>query len=144
MTQTHEANDWTACSAPVSETNAPCPSCPWRREANPSGENIPGFNLEQMRRLENTVSADGNDGFFPIMACHASEEGSDSPCFGYVIQEGHNNINVRLLATQNRSVHTAMTVPSTWDLYDSYAEMREAIEAAQDGQNPESGDSYSD
>ena len=113
----------------------PCGSCPWRLQSDPSGDSIPGYDIDMMRDLENTVSPDGQDGWFPIMACHASDEGDEEPCIGYVAQEGHQNIAVRLLAYRDSSIAAVMHQPNQWDLHADYQAMSEAMEAASQEQS---------
>lgn len=81
-------------------TNAPCVTCPWRRSSTVGGFDIPGFKIDKMRRLVNTVGDE--DAFRPIMACHYSEEGCDRHCIGYVAVEGYSNLAVRLAAIEGK------------------------------------------
>jgi hypothetical protein len=60
------------------------------------GADIPGFSIEMMRNLRNTVGE--GDGMRTIMACHYSPVGKESACRGYIAREGRSNIWVRLLA----------------------------------------------
>lgn len=109
----------------------PCPSCPWRREADPTGDDIPGFDLPRARRLVSTVGDD--DWFRPIMACHGSTEGKDTPCVGYLYVEGYRNLAVRMQAIDGCEVSRgALANEPPEGLYESFGEMLEAMEAAAD------------
>lgn len=88
----------TACEYSRTE---PCPTCPWRKSSTVGGFDIPGFDIEKMEGLSNTVG-DGDE-FRPIMACHYSTGAkTDYPCVGYVAVEGWSNLNVRIAAIQGR------------------------------------------
>lgn len=76
----------------------PCVTCPWRKSSTVGGTDIPGFSLELMRRLSNTVGP--GDAFRTIMACHHSKPGKDVACKGYIAREGYSNINARVLAAR--------------------------------------------
>lgn len=77
----------------------PCASCPWRKSSAVGGSDIPGFSIDMMRNLANTVPPKGedSDGFRKVMACHGSSEDRQFPCAGYLHRHGNQNISVRLL-----------------------------------------------
>ncbi len=80
-----------------------------------------------MRGLATTAGP--GDDFRPIMACHHDQD--DSPCRGYVAQEGISNLRVRVLAMTNTLPFWAIRdVCEGLDLYPSYAAMRDAHETA--------------
>jgi hypothetical protein len=64
------------------------------------GADIPGFSIELMRSLSNTVGP--SDAFRPIMACHGSACGAERPCAGYVAVEGWSNLAIRVMAAEKR------------------------------------------
>ena len=107
----------------------PCPSCPWRKTSNPDGSDIPGFDMDKMRGLANTVGH--GDAFRPIMACHGSTEGNDRPCIGYLAQEGWSNLAVRMAAIDGR-VDLAAIAEDTIDidLWPTFHDMLHAWEHA--------------
>ena len=107
----------------------PCPTCPWRKSSPAGGSAIPGFNLDLMRGLSNTVGQ--GDDLRPIMACHYSEPGEETTCIGYAAVEGYSNINVRLLATKGRiDLRGIWEACEGLDLWGSFEEMLEAYEQA--------------
>ena len=109
--------------------NAPCPTCPWRRSSTVGGADIPRFSIDKMRALANTVG-DGDD-FRPVMACHYSPCGAETPCIGYVHVEGYSNLNVRLMIIRGeldlRAIDEAC---EPLDLWPSFDEMLDAYEEA--------------
>jgi hypothetical protein len=108
----------------------PCATCPWRKSSTAGGVDIPGFSIEMMRGLSNTVG-DGDD-FRPVMACHGSACGAEEPCVGYLAVEGWSNITVRLMVMNNRIDLLAIEqAVSDLDLWSSFREMLEAYEEAQ-------------
>ena len=113
----------------IKANHLPCKTCPWRKSSTVGGNDIPGFSIDMMRNLKNTVGND--DAFRTIMACHHSPIGKESACRGYVAIEGNRNINVRILAAQNviqvREIETAC---ATLDLYESFADMLNDYESA--------------
>lgn len=108
----------------------PCPTCPWRKSSTVGGADIPGYSLELMRRLQNTVGH--GDDFRSIMACHYSPPGRETSCKGYIARHGYSNINVRLLASKGvipiREIESACEGLDLWETFD---EMLEAYEDAQ-------------
>lgn len=81
-------------------TLEPCKTCPWRKSSTVGGSDIPGFSLDLMRGLQNTVGE--GDAFRPIMACHYSPCGEERACVGYLAQKGYSNLAVRIGAMQGR------------------------------------------
>lgn len=109
--------------------NQPCPTCPWRKTSTVGGADIPGFNIELMRGLSNTVGR--GDAFRPIMACHYSPCGEEKACAGYVAVEGYRNLSVRILASKGEIEMCAiMDECEGLDLWESFDEMLEAYEYA--------------
>lgn len=110
-------------------STTPCPTCPWRKSSTVGGADIPGFSLEMMRGLANTVG-DGDD-FRPIMACHGSACGAEMICVGYAAIEGYTNLAVRMMALRGE-----VDLPAIWeacellDLWPSFDEMLSAYEEA--------------
>jgi hypothetical protein len=114
------------------DRSLPCLSCPWRRSSTVGGADIPGFQLELMEGLANTVGAD--DAFRPIMACHYSEEGAEFPCVGYLAREGWSNLAVRVLSLQGRvdlpAIEDRCAGLDLWpDFHTMLAAYREAVES---------------
>lgn len=121
-------------------TNVPCVTCPWRRSSTVGGADIPRFDIDMMRGLRNTVG-DGDD-FRPIMACHYSACGAETPCVGYVAQEGWSNLAVRLMALDGRiDIAAVLEACVELDLWPSFAEMLATYEAANAPQ-PSLGEFY--
>ncbi|MFN2591660.1 MAG: DUF6283 family protein [Candidatus Dormibacteria bacterium] len=113
-------------------STSPCKSCPWRRSSTVGGADIPGFNLDLMRGLSNTVGPD--DDFRPIMACHYSPCGAETPCVGYVAQEGVRNLSVRVMAARGRIDFLGIQDACAGvDLWPSFGEMVAAYEEAAEG-----------
>lgn len=111
--------------------NAPCPTCPWRKSSTVGGADIPGFDIEKMRGLSNTVG-DG-DAFRVIMACHGSACGAERPCIGYVAVEGWSNLSVRMMAIRgDLDMNAIDSACAEVDLWPSFAEMLEAYEEVAD------------
>lgn len=110
-------------------SDVPCQTCPWRRSSTVGGADIPAFDLDLMRALANTVG-DG-DALRPIMACHGSACGAETPCIGYVAVEGYSNIAVRLMAAQRRiDLGAIWEACEPLELWPSFHEMLAAYEAA--------------
>jgi Family of unknown function (DUF6283) len=109
--------------------NAPCPTCPWRRSSAVGGADIPGFSIDLMRGLENTVGDE--DAFRPMMACHYSLDGGEKICVGYVAREGWTNLAVRLAAIRGElNVDAIDRECADLDLWPSFGEMLAAYEEA--------------
>lgn len=105
----------------------PCPTCPWRRSSTVGGFDIPGFDIEMMRGLSNTVG-DG-DAIRPIMACHGSACGAERACVGYVAMEGWTNIAVRLAVIRgDLDMNAIAEACAPLDLWPSFGEMLAAYE----------------
>jgi hypothetical protein len=107
--------------------NAPCPTCPWRRDSL-GGVAIPGFDICKARNLACTVGE--GDGFRTVMACHGSGEGSEIPCAGYLAIEGYSNLNVRIMAMDGRiDLQAIDEACADLDLFDNFEDMLDALEA---------------
>lgn len=110
-------------------TTTPCATCPWRKTSTIGGADIPGFSIDMMRGLRNTVGA--GDEFRPIMACHGSACGAERHCVGYVAVEGYSNLAVRLAA-----IFGDVDLEGIWrdcdglDLWPDFETMLAAYEAA--------------
>lgn len=103
----------------------PCPTCPWRRSSTVGGSDIPGFSLDMMRNLSNTVG--NGDAFRPIMACHYSSPGKESVCKGYIAREGYGNLNVRVLAARKViPMRDILSACENIDLWESFHDMLDA------------------
>jgi hypothetical protein len=128
--------DQIAPSCAYSRTE-PCPTCPWRRSSTVGGFDIPGFDIEKMRGLSNTVGH--GDEFRPIMACHYSTfAAEDYPCVGYIAQEGWSNLAVRMAAIEDRIDVRAINYHcEPLDLWPDFASMLAAYEEAIDTREEE-------
>lgn len=110
-------------------SDTPCPTCPWLRSSTVGGSDIPGFSIEMMRGLSNTVGP--GDDFRPIMACHGSACGAERICVGYAAIEGYSNISVRLMAARDElDLRAIWDACDALDLWPSFAEMLAAYEEA--------------
>lgn len=78
-----------------------CETCPWKVDCNPE-EDIPGYSLEQAKKLTTTISDGGTATLTQkeqrIMACHYSVQGRDIPCVGWLHNQLGigNNLGVRM------------------------------------------------
>lgn len=99
----------------------PCATCPWRKSSTVGGADIPGFNIDMMRKLSNTVGE--GDAFRPIMACHYSPVGQEQACVGYIAVEGMSNISVRLFACRGeiplRKIEDDCAGIEMWESFDA-------------------------
>lgn len=110
-------------------STTPCATCPWRKSSTVGGSDIPHFDIDLMRKLSNTVGP--GDDFRPVMACHGSACGAETPCVGYVAVEGWSNIRVRLLAMSDRiDIGGIMDACANLDLWSSFEEMLGVYELA--------------
>jgi len=119
----------------------PCPTCPWRTSSTVGGSDIPLFDIDKMRGLRNTVPGDDNacvvgdpngDAIRPIMACHYSACGAETPCVGYLYRHGWSNIAVRLMSARGAVDLDAIDEQcSKLDLWPDFHTMLDAYEAAQ-------------
>lgn len=108
----------------------PCATCPWRRTSTVGGGDIPGFGIDLMRRLSNTVG--NGDAFRPIMACHGSGVGSETACVGYLAVEGWSNLAVRIMAIEGKiDLRSVAAACEPLDLWPSFYEMLTAYEETQ-------------
>ncbi len=111
----------------------PCSTCPWRKSSAVGGTDIPGFNIDLMRRLQNTVGRE--DDFRPIMACHGSPKGAERPCVGYLARHGYSNLAVRVGIMEGRiDMNAVMDECEDLDLWEDFETMLEAYEEAQSGE----------
>ena len=119
----------------------PCPTCPWRKDSAKGGVEIPGFSMELMHRLANTVPERGSRQVFPrtIMACHQSKTGAEYACAGYIAQEGDTNLTVRLMGQEAIDVEAVQAACGDIELYPSFYDMLDAYEAAAAAAKPEDG-----
>jgi hypothetical protein len=94
------------------------------------GQDIPSFSIELMRGLGNTAGP--VDAFRPIMACHGSACGAETPCVGYVAVEGFTNLNVRMEVLRGRlDLRAIDEACADIEMWSSFDEMLTAYEAAQ-------------
>ena len=107
----------------------PCPTCPWRKSSTVGGADIPGFAINLMRGLADTVGR--GDDFRPIMACHGSACGAETHCVGYIAQEGYSNLAVRMAAIGGQvDLLSISEACDDLDLWPSFDEMLAAYEDA--------------
>lgn len=111
-------------------SNIPCSTCPWRKASTVGGTDIPNFDIDLMRGLSSCVGR--GDDFRKVMACHGSACGAETPCVGYLAQEGWSNLNVRMMAVDGRIDLLAIAdACDGLDLWPSFDEMLAAYEEAQ-------------
>lgn len=97
---------------------APCASCPWRRTATAAG--IPRYDHDRAERLANTCG----DGWRPVMACHGSDDGAETPCWGYLARYGQRNLTVRMsVLFGDYPAEVLDPPPEGWDLHETFNEM---------------------
>lgn len=107
----------------------PCATCPWRKSSTVGGADIPNFDIDLMRRLSNTVGE--GDAFRPVIACHYSACGEETPCLGYVAVEGWSNLAVRVRSIRGQlDIGAVMDASAGIDLWPSFGEMLRAYEDA--------------
>jgi hypothetical protein len=93
------------------------------------GAGIPGFDIDKMRTLRCTVGE--GDAFRPVMACHYSPEGGESPCVGYLAVHGYSNLSVRMMAMRGEvDLPAVVDACELLDLWPSFDEMLDAYESA--------------
>jgi hypothetical protein len=80
-----------------------CEKCPWRKDVDP--HDIPnGYCPAKHAALESTIARGLNIGdTLPMMACHESPVGKETPCVGWMANQlgPGNNIGLRLWAMRN-------------------------------------------
>jgi hypothetical protein len=112
--------------------SVPCRTCPWRRESTVGGADIPAFDIDLMRGLANTVGR--GDDVRPIMACHYSVCGDETPCVGYVVQEGPSNLAVRIMAMRERGDIDWANVQEQCAALDIWPDFHSMLAAYEDAQ----------
>lgn len=91
---------------------------------------IGGFSIATMRNLGDTIGP--GDDFRPIMACHGSAPGAETPCAGYLVVEGWSNLAVRMGVIEGRiDMSSVVEAAEGLDLWGSFDEMLEAYEKSQ-------------
>lgn len=83
---------------------------------------------ERYEALRVTVGGPGAEAGLcaPIFACHATPEGGERACAGWLAVAGRDHLGMRLAVASGRLDPTALAPPEEWDLYDSYEEMVDA------------------
>lgn len=105
---------------------APCASCPWRRTAVAAG--IPRYDHQRAEGLAGTCGDE--DDWRPIMACHGSDDGAETPCVGYLARYGWRNIACRMEVAHGRMPGSALDdPPAEWDLHETFDEMISKLRA---------------
>lgn len=108
--------------------NSPCPTCPWRKESEPSGAKIPGFSIKMMRDLVRTIG----DGFRPMMGCHYTSTSDPFACIGYIYRDGYQNVATRLyLRAHGLSMDEIDDECAKIGMWETFEQMLAAYEAAQ-------------
>ncbi len=114
----------------------PCKHCPWKKTSRAGGGDIPNFDLSLMRGLASTApkkdcTIHERDEFRKIFACHDSKEGNECACAGYVARDGQFNLNVRLIAIENKiNLNQIIDAAEEHELYDNFHEMLADYEQA--------------
>jgi hypothetical protein len=84
---------------PLPYAKRPCTACPWRIDARPGR-----FPAERWAALVATV--DSGTGSAPLgapfFACHTTPEGREQLCAGWLAQEGHGHVGIRVAVLQGR------------------------------------------
>ena len=99
----------------------PCRDCPFRRDA-PAGH----FTPARYEALRCTVGDPGQEAPIdaPLFACHASREGREVACAGWLAVTGHQHLGVRLAVITGALPAEALTPRPDWPaLYDSYDQL---------------------
>lgn len=101
----------------------PCPSCPWRKDAE-----IGAFPAEAYRLSARTCY----DAALSTFACH--ESGVDKPavCAGFLLANSANNLGVRLGLSASRLDLDRIGNPDQVELYESYRDMAIANGVSED------------
>jgi hypothetical protein len=95
----------------------PCSECPWRKDIDPG--QFSAANYERLR-----VTAEGDDWFKPIFACHKAPMGEEFACVGYLMSRaGWSNLNVRMAA--RAGAFDPGKLHSDAPLYETYEELME-------------------
>jgi hypothetical protein len=101
----------------------PCKSCPFRVDQH--APDIPCFSLELAEGLVNTLS----DKFgAPIMACHQSKDGTDTPCRGWLVRHGWDSIAIRLRMLRGMTAPDELEIGDNWpELHADYHEVLDKL-----------------
>lgn len=107
----------------------PCTECPFRLDA-PLGH-FPACRYEALRNTS-TAPDGSNPGLgAPLFACHATPEGRETACAGWLAVEGVDHVMVRLAVAQCRLDADALVPGPDWpELYPSFLAMAAANGAA--------------
>ncbi len=102
----------------------PCADCPFRLDA-PVGH-FPACRYEALRGTSSTPA--GHPGFgAPMFACHATPEGRETACAGWLAIEGHAHVGVRMAVATGRLDPSSLVPGDDWpELFPSFLAMAEA------------------
>lgn len=110
----------------------PCTACPWVVSNQP--DQIPGYGHEMAEALAATCPDE--DGFGPsfedpIFACHASPEGRDSTCAGWLASVGAAHPQVRLAVVFGQLDPARLAPAPDWpELHPDFAQLIAKLRAA--------------
>jgi hypothetical protein len=115
-------------TCPLPRMSRPCGGpqpCPWRRDAPPG--QFPPERWQALRatsrRPDGHGSADAPLGF-PMFACHATHEGADRVCAGWLAVEGWGHLGIRLAVLTGALPESALAPGVDWPpLHGSYEEL---------------------
>lgn len=108
---------------PLPRVTAPCRECPWRRDQPRAGSPTTAST-----RCATPCPARTGDrrGGAPLFACHASPEGRDRACAGWLAVAGSDHV-VRIAVLAGRVNPDALRPDPAWPaLYDDFEEMAAA------------------
>lgn len=101
--------------------------CPWRRDAPPG--QFPAARWEALRATSRRPDEHGMTDAplgSPMFACHATREGAERACAGWLAVAGWGHVGVRLAVVTGALPQCALTPGPGWPpLYSSYAELAE-------------------
>ena len=102
----------------------PCKECPWVTTTSPGQ-----FPAERYAALRHTTGTAHNQAPLgaPLFACHATHEGHDMPCAGWLAAVGRESITVRVLVAHGRLPATTLQPGDDWPpLFTDYEAMAQA------------------
>jgi hypothetical protein len=110
---------------------APCRACPFRTDVAPGQ-----FSAARYSALLCTVGEPGREAPMgaPLFACHATMEGQEQICAGWLAVCGYDHLTVRYMMATGRLPRSVVDPPADWpELFPDYRTMA----SHQGGPNPE-------
>lgn len=107
----------------------PCGACPWRKDS--SAADIPAFSMQRAEDLA-ACSPDernmGPDMGAPLFACHASNEGAEFACAGWLATVGHRHPGVRFAILREALSPDVLEPGPGWpELHATYPEVLQKL-----------------